>query len=388
MRELAESISASSKGRIVLGTVSLNRFANAFPNIFISHAHALKWADTAFLASLHDPSGIFEQISFAWTLPKLRVRSLSIVLPYFPTATMERVVRLGEVATAKTLAKMLSATPLTQRGPARVVLCDLHTLQNEFYFDDTVTPQLLTAVPLLLARLRSPSFAEKSKGRGIAIVFPDDGARKRYAATFADAATFLGQDVEIVTCAKDRGPSAPTPTSVTGAVDGADTAAAASTALAAAAAAAAAAATAAATRVCVREGDCSGRMCVIMDDLVRSGGTLEAAAHACWAAGACGVAVFSVHCVFEGGAWQRFVDSYNHAAAAAAAAAKSVGEAGAEAAGEVEDEVRWGQPPRGVPLISPFWITDSHPMAASLRGKAPFEVLSLAPLLRDAILDE
>jgi len=38
MKELAEEISTRSGGRIVLGSVSLNRFPDSFPDIFISRA--------------------------------------------------------------------------------------------------------------------------------------------------------------------------------------------------------------------------------------------------------------------------------------------------------------------------------------------------------------
>jgi len=39
------------------------------------------------------------------------VKSLTVVLPFFPTGTMERVVREGDVATANTMAKMFSHLP-------------------------------------------------------------------------------------------------------------------------------------------------------------------------------------------------------------------------------------------------------------------------------------
>lgn len=45
----------------------------------------------AFLASFHNPSVIFEQISVIYALPRLFVGSFTLVLPFFPTGTLERV---------------------------------------------------------------------------------------------------------------------------------------------------------------------------------------------------------------------------------------------------------------------------------------------------------
>jgi hypothetical protein len=47
---------------------------------------------------------------------------------------MERVSRLGEVATANTLARVLSTIPVCSKGPAQICIFDIHALQNQFYF--------------------------------------------------------------------------------------------------------------------------------------------------------------------------------------------------------------------------------------------------------------
>ena len=45
----------------------------------------------AFLASFHNPALIFEQVSIIYQLPRLFVGSFTLVLPFFPTGTLERV---------------------------------------------------------------------------------------------------------------------------------------------------------------------------------------------------------------------------------------------------------------------------------------------------------
>mgnify|MGYP001045991087 CR=1 FL=1 len=53
-----------------------------------------------FVASFHNTEVIFEQLSIICALPRYRVNSLAVILPYFPTGTMERVDSEGQVATA------------------------------------------------------------------------------------------------------------------------------------------------------------------------------------------------------------------------------------------------------------------------------------------------
>src|SRR4051812_14389603 len=79
-------------------------------------------------------------------------RSLSLVMPYFGYATMERAVRPGEVVTAKTRARLFSTIPSCEGG-TRVFLFDLHTDGIEFYFDDSHVTHHLYGAPLITAAI-------------------------------------------------------------------------------------------------------------------------------------------------------------------------------------------------------------------------------------------
>ena len=57
--------------------------------------------DVAFLASFHSPAVIFEQLSVIMQLPRMFVKSFTLVLPFFPTGTAERVEDEGEVREGK-----------------------------------------------------------------------------------------------------------------------------------------------------------------------------------------------------------------------------------------------------------------------------------------------
>lgn len=95
----------------------------------------------AFLASFSSPAVIFEQLSVIYALPKLFVSSFTLVLPFFPTGTSERMEDEGDVATAFTLARILSNIPASRGGPTSLVTFDIHALQvfitTLIYADDS-----------------------------------------------------------------------------------------------------------------------------------------------------------------------------------------------------------------------------------------------------------
>lgn len=80
-------------------------------------------------------------------------RSLSIVMPYFGYSTMERATKSGEVVTAKTRARLVSAIPPCEGG-TRTFLFDLHTDGIEFYFGDAHTTHHLYGAPIVTALVR------------------------------------------------------------------------------------------------------------------------------------------------------------------------------------------------------------------------------------------
>ena len=96
---------------------------------------------------------------------------LDILIPFSGAATMERETVEGEIAMANVEAKLLSCLP----GPKRIVVPDLHTLQNKFYFHNA-SVRLPSLVPYLLDKARS----QLRSGKSCLVVFPDEGAKKRY----------------------------------------------------------------------------------------------------------------------------------------------------------------------------------------------------------------
>eukprot|EP00118_Oscarella_pearsei_P009380 m.53996 g.53996 ORF g.53996 m.53996 type:complete len:336 (+) comp34301_c0_seq2:60-1067(+) len=230
-------------------------FPDGWPNLFIESVKECAGKDVIFLANFSAPETVFEQLSVVYAFPRYLAHSFTIILPYFPTGTMERVDKEGQIATAKTLAILLSAIPLAALGPAQIVIYDIHALQERFYFADSVIPRLETAIPLLLQRLSSVGDKEH-----VHIAFPDDGAFKRFSGLF--------DGYEMITCVKRR--------------EGTK------------------------RIVSVKDGNPSGKHVIIVDDLVQTGGTLVECAKALLSQGAKEVSAYVTHAVFPKESWRRF----------------------------------------------------------------------------------
>lgn len=104
-------------------------------------------------ATLKD--AILSQFQALVVLCESFIESMTILLPFYPMGTMERVLKEGQVATASTIARMLSALPSVGR-PIRVMVYDIHTLQNRFYFSGSAIASPHSAIPALLQFISNP----------------------------------------------------------------------------------------------------------------------------------------------------------------------------------------------------------------------------------------
>uniref|UniRef100_A0A6N2NHE1 ribose-phosphate diphosphokinase n=1 Tax=Salix viminalis TaxID=40686 RepID=A0A6N2NHE1_SALVM len=253
-KPLAQRIAAESDS-IELRSISWRTFDDGFPNLFIPNANGIRGQHVAFLASFSSPKVIFEQLSIIYALPKLFISSFTLVLPFFPTGTSERMEDEGDVATAFTLARILSNIPASRGGPTSLVTFDIHALQERFYFGDNILPCFESGIPLLKNRLQ-----ELPDSDNIAIAFPDDGAWKRFHKQLQHFPTII--------CAKVR--------------EGDQ------------------------RIVRIKEGNPQGRHVVIVDDLVQSGGTLVECQKILVNHGAAKISAYVTHGIFPNRSWERF----------------------------------------------------------------------------------
>src|SRR5690606_7851759 len=132
----------------------------------------------SYLMCLDSPETIFEQLSLMIDLSQSRLGSFKVMLPYFPTGTMERKDHEGQVSTAATLARLMSTVAPAGPGPVPLFMWDIHALQIRHYpFGDHLVPCFKS----WMKRLREKLLAI---GESIRLAFPDHGAWKRYRILF------------------------------------------------------------------------------------------------------------------------------------------------------------------------------------------------------------
>lgn len=252
---LVDELADRKESRLERGAIRWGTFPDKTPNIMLD-ASLIEGRDVIFFGSPH-PDRYMDFFSVVYAIPRYLARSFIVVMPFFPTGTMERVEKEGEVATAKTLTRMMSCTPFPLNGQTLFIHFDIHALATRFFFSDRIKVLLSSAVPSLVAYLRDLTFPTT-------VVFPDDGAKKRF------SKIFQAHGIPTACCGKQRGKGEE-------------------------------------RSIVLQEGDVSGKHCIIVDDLVQSGSTLINCRELLHRVGAVSVSAYCTHGVFPRESWKRFV---------------------------------------------------------------------------------
>jgi len=303
-----DMVAALGSERAEIAPIEWKHFPDGTPNINVQ-ASKIHGKDVILLANA-DHRDLLSFFGVIYAIPRYLARTFIVVTPFFPTGTMERVVVEGEIATAKTLTRMMDATPQPVVGQTTFLIYDIHALATRFFFGDGVKTAFVTAVPLLLSYVKDEmSPAQNGTGKPIVVVFPDEGAKKRFG-------PMLGKAFESVICSKTRIGNT--------------------------------------RELTISEGDPQGRACLIVDDLMQSGGTLIECKNMLDKRGAASVSVYVTHGVFPNSSWTRFLP-------------ENIG----------------GRP------LHKFLVTDTIPQSAdAVRGKAPFHVLGIGRQLAAMLMTQ
>ena len=197
-------------------------------------------------------SDTLEIYDLACALVKYGARRLSLVIPYYGYSTMERATRAGEVVGAKTRARLLSSIPRAANGN-RVFMMDLHKVGIAHYFEGGIRPVHFHAKSII------EDAARRMGGNDFVLACTDAG-RAKWVESLAHR---MGVDVAFVY--KRR-------------LDGNH------------------------TEVAGVSAHVAGKVVVIYDDMIRTGGSLLGAAQAYADAGATDVYAIATHGVFPGNA--------------------------------------------------------------------------------------
>lgn len=201
---------------------------------------------------------IMETLIFIDGIKRANCREITLICPYFGYARQDRIAHINEPISARMVADLF-----TNAGVKRVITVELHTPQIQGFFGipvDNCSPSFLFA-KYLKQRLLSD---KNVKNDNIAIVAPDHGAIQRA----RDLSNFI-PNTNIVVIDKRR--PKPNVSEITNIV-----------------------------------GDIDGKVCVMVDDIIDTGGTILAGAKALHDAGAKEVYICCSHALFNGEAINRF----------------------------------------------------------------------------------
>ena len=244
-RPLAEAMAACLG--LELAHASIRRFGDM--EVFVEILENVRGEDVFVVQGTSYPANdhVMELLISIDALRRASARRITAVMPYFGYARQDRKVGSRTPISAKLVANLIATA-----GANRVLTLDLHAGQIQGFFDIPVDN--LFALPLFETDVR-----DTLDGENLCIVSPDVGGvfRARQLAKRLDA------DLAIVDKRRER---------------------------------------AGVSDVMHIIGEVAGRRCVLVDDIVDSGGTLCNAARALKGAGAAGVDAHIVHGVLSGGA--------------------------------------------------------------------------------------
>ena len=249
--ELAEQVAKQLD--VTITPQSAYSFANG--EIFVRFEESVRGSDAFVLQSHSAPINdqIMEQLIMVDALKRASAKRITVVMPFWGYSRQDKKHRGREPISARLVADMFKVA-----GADRIMTVDLHTAQIQGFFDGPVDH--LFALPVLAEHVNR-TYADHE----LTVVSPDSG-RVRLAERWAE--TLGGTPVAFIH--KTRDPLRPNESR--------------------------------ANRVV---GEIDGRMCVVIDDMIDTGGTVAKAVQALLAQGAKDVVVAATHGVLSGPASER-----------------------------------------------------------------------------------
>lgn len=250
-KKLAQEISEESG--IPLSECEVTRFADGEIGVNITESvrghHVFVIQPTSKPVNDH----LMEVLIFTDALKRASAASITIIMPYYGYSRQDRKAKSRQPITAKLVADLLQVS-----GVDRVICIDLHAAQIQGFFDIPIDN--FPGMPLLA------SYFLKCNLPDVTIVSPDHGGVTR-ARSFAK---FFNAPIAIIDKRRPEANKAEVMNII---------------------------------------GDVAGRTCIMVDDIIDTGGTLMAGAQALVDAGAKAVYAAATHPLFSSNAIQRLQES-------------------------------------------------------------------------------
>ena len=286
--KLSKDISKQLKLKLV--NTNIKRFADG--EIYIEINENIRGNSVFVIQSTSNPANdnLMELLLVIDALKRSSAKNITAVIPYYGYARQDRKVAPRTSISAKVVANLL-----TNAGASRIVTVDLHAGQIQGFFDMPVDNLFTT--PLFAKYIK-----KKFKNKNLICVSPDVGGVQRT----RGLATKIKADLAIIDKRRPR----PGQSKVMNII-----------------------------------GDVRGKTCIIVDDIIDSGGTIVNAVDALKKAGATEVYVFITHAVLSGDAVSKIKKS----------------------------------------KIKKLIITDTIDNTVKIKNNSKIEVLSIAQLMAEAI---
>ncbi len=286
--KLSKEISRKLKLKLI--NTNIKRFADG--EIYIEINENIRGNSVFVVQSTSTPANdnLMELLLCIDALRRSSAKNITAVIPYFGYARQDRKVAPRTSISAKVVSNLI-----TNAGASRIVTVDLHAGQIQGFFDIPVDNLFTT--PMFARYIK-----KKFKTKNLVCVSPDVGGVQRT----RGLATKIKADLAII----DKRRPAPGKSQVMNII-----------------------------------GDVKGKNCIIVDDIIDSGGTIINAVEALKKAGAIDVYVFITHAVLSGEAAEKIKKS----------------------------------------KIKKLIITDTIDNSLKIKNNSKIEVISIAPLMAEAI---
>jgi len=280
----------SKKLKLKLINTNIKRFADG--EIYIEINENIRGNSVFVIQSTSTPANdnLMELLLCIDALRRSSAKNITAVIPYFGYARQDRKVAPRTSISAKVVSNLI-----TNAGASRIVTVDLHAGQIQGFFDIPVDNLFTT--PMFARYIK-----KKFKTKNLVCVSPDVGGVQRT----RGLATKIKADLAII----DKRRPEPGKSQVMNII-----------------------------------GDVKGKNCIIVDDIIDSGGTIINAVEALKKAGAIDVYVFITHAVLSGDAAERIKKS----------------------------------------KIKKLIITDTIDNSLKIKNNSKIEVISISPLMAEAI---
>ncbi len=235
-----------------VGEVDIEKFSDG--EIMCRNLSNVRGKDVYIVQSTAEPAqdNIFEILIFADSLKNSEAKSVNLIIPYFGYSRQDRVARSGEPITAKVVASMYQAV-----GIEKIITVDLHTQQIQGFF---ACPVVNIDTAELFGSYMAKYFDDLHiDHKDIVVVAPDHGSALRARDL---GSMFDGASIAFV----DKRRPAPNKSEVINVV-----------------------------------GDVKNKICVIIDDIIDTCGTINNAYESLKKHGAKDVYICATHAIFSSG---------------------------------------------------------------------------------------